>query len=105
MTIVQFILFILILAFYFYWRLPKGNPIKEWIDNHSIGIGNALLIFWILFFMSLSPRLAIYFGIPMLVIGGVLWWRRKASKGISDQDQSKDKKKDPNNLGDPSDFE
>ena len=106
MSIIHIILLAFVCAVYFYWRLPKGNPIKEWINDHSIGIGNGLLIFWVLFFMSKSPRLALFFGAPMLLIGGFLYLAKKNRLKSNDNFEDgkfKDGTKDVNDLGDPRD--
>lgn len=108
MNLVHIIILVLFFAIYFYWRLPKENAIRIWIDNHSIAIGNGLLVFWILFFMSKSPRLALFFGLPMLLIGGFIFYgkrRSQASEESRDMKEREAQENDPNNLGDPRDRE
>lgn len=112
MNIIHIIILLFFFAMYFYWRLPKDNSIRTWIDQHSIGIGNAFLVFWILFFMARSPRTALYFGAPMLIIGGILYYGKRRRLRESKENgenpseaNSTHKKRDPNNLGDPRDIE
>lgn len=100
MTIVHIIILVLFFAAYFYFRLPKDNAIRVWIDKHPVGIGNGFLIFWVLFFMGRSPRLALFFGLPMLIIGGLLYYgnRKRKAENLKEYPQGD---RDPNDLGDP----
>ena len=114
MNMIHIIILVFFFGIYFYWRLPKENSIRNWIDQHSIGIGNTFLVFWILFFLARSPRTALYFGVPMLIIGGVLYYGKRrrlreyhdngAPHEFSSHQRSSNKKGDPNNLGDPREY-
>ncbi len=77
------ILFLFVLFFYFYFRLPEGNPIREWIDKNAINIGHGFIVLWIVFLFTKDPKLGIFYGTPLVLIA--FYFARKKKNGDGDE--------------------
>ena len=78
------IIFFFVLFFYFYSRLPSGNPVKTWIDGNTITIGNIFVLFWIVFLFTKDTKLGFFYAPPLLLLA--IWANNRKRKGQDDED-------------------
>ena len=83
MNLILIVLFAIVLFLYFFFRLPKESPLKEWFEKNMINIGHGFIVLWIVVLFVHDPKLGAFYGPPLALL--LLYFLLKKKRGDKDQ--------------------